>query len=153
MRSTCLRLVIVLLAWCGSSNAFTVHAADKVKFETDPPQRLEVRYRLFKTENIWNFLELDTQTGRIWQIQFSVDNDANRARTPINTETLAADGKNGRFTLYPTSNMWNFLLVDQDNGRIWQVQFSIDDENRGIFPVPGLEDRNLLPEKSLKSPR
>lgn len=153
MKSTHLRLIIVLFVWLWSSSAFTVHAADKVKFETDPPQRLEVRYRLFKTENIWNFLELDTQTGRLWQIQFSVDNDANRARTPINTESLATDGKNGRFTLYPTSNMWNFLLVDQDSGRIWQVQFSIDDENRGIFPIAGPEDRNFLPEKLPKSSR
>jgi hypothetical protein len=146
-------LTIILAAWLGYGSTFSVHAADKMKFETDPPQRLEVRYRLFKTGNMWNFLELDTQTGRLWQVQFSVDNDNNRTRTPINTEALATDGKNGRFTLYPTDNMWNFLMLDQDSGRIWQAQFSIDDENRGIFPILGFEDKHLLPEKLLKNPR
>lgn len=153
MRFTYLQLIIILAAWFGYGGTLTVHAADKMKFETDPPQRLEVRYRLFKTGNMWNFLELDTQTGRLWQVQFSVDNDDNRTRTAINTEVLAADGKNGRFTLYSTDNMWNFLMLDQDSGRIWQAQFSIDDENRGIFPILGFEDKHLLPEKLLKNPR
>lgn len=153
MRFTYFQLIIILAAGLGYGSTFSVHAADKMKFETDPPQRLEVRYRLFKTGNMWNFLELDTQTGRLWQVQFSVDNDVNRTRTAINTEVLSADGKNGRFTLYPTDNMWNFLMLDQDSGRIWQAQFSIDDENRGIFPILGFEDKHLLPEKLLKNPR
>jgi hypothetical protein len=55
--------------------------------------------------------------------------------------------------LYPTDNMWNFLMLDQDSGRIWQAQFSIDDENRGIFPILGFEDKHLLPEKLPKNPR
>ena len=50
----------------GRSSVPLVHAADKLRLETDPQQRLDVRYRLFKTENIWTFLELDTQTGRLW---------------------------------------------------------------------------------------
>lgn len=153
MRFPYLQLIIILAVSLGYGSTFTVHAADKVKLETDPPQRLEVRFRLFKTGNMWNFLELDTQTGRLWQVQFSVDNDDNRTRTPINTEALTADGKNGRFTLYSTDNMWNFLMVDQDSGRVWQAQFSIDDENRGIFPIVGSEDKRLLPEKLLKNPR
>ncbi len=74
------------------------HAADNIKFETDPPQRLDVRFRLFKTENMWNFLELDTQTGRLWQIQFTVDKDSSRIKLPINSSPLASDAKNGRFT-------------------------------------------------------
>ena len=153
MRFTNLQLIIVFAAWIGYGNVFTAYAADKVKFETDPPQRMDVRYRLFKTANMWNFLELDTQTGRLWQVQFSVDNDNNRTRTPLNIENLAADGRNGRFTLYPTDNIWTFLMVDQDNGRLWQAQFSITDENHGIFPIVGSEDARLLPEKFLKIPR
>jgi hypothetical protein len=74
-------------------------------------------------------------------------------RTPLNIENLAADGRIGRFTLYPTDNIWTFLMVDQDNGRLWQAQFSIADENRGIFPIVGSEDARLLPEKLLKIPR
>ena len=41
-------------------------------------QRLEVvdidlslknRYKLYKTENVYNLLKLDTKTGKIWQVQ------------------------------------------------------------------------------------
>ncbi len=39
--------------------ATSARAADPIMFLTDPPQRLDVRFRLFRTENIWNFLELD----------------------------------------------------------------------------------------------
>ena len=150
-RSAILRFVV------GCSIALTLnvptYAADKIKFETDPPQRLDVRFRLFKTENMWNFLELDTQTGRLWQIQFTVDKDSSRIKLPINSSPLAPDGKNGRFTLYPTNNMWNFMLVDQDNGRIWQAQFSVGDENRDIFPILSDEDIQLLLDKLPKKPK
>lgn len=129
------------------------YAADKIKFETDPQQRLDVRYRLFKTENMWTFLELDTQTGRLWQIQFTVDKDSNRLKLPIYSNPLAPEGKNGRFTLYPTNNMWNFMLVDQDNGRVWQAQFSVGDENRDIFPILSDEDIQLLLDKLPKKPK
>ena len=30
-------------------------------------------YKLYKTENMWTFLELETFYGRIWQVQYSVD--------------------------------------------------------------------------------
>lgn len=99
-----------------------------------PPQRVEAKFRFFKTENTWNFLELDTQTGKVWQVQFSVDSDANRVKIPINTEVLAKEGKAGRFTLYPTKNMYNFILLDQDNGKSWQVQFATDN-NQMIKPI------------------
>ena len=140
-------LLVVLL---GCVIIPSAHAAEKIKFITDPPQRLDVRFRLFKTENMWNFLELDTQTGRIWQVQFTVDKDVSRVKMPINDKSLVTEGKNGRFTLYPTDNMWNFLLVDQDVGLVWQVQFSVDDENRGLFPVFSPEDLDMLLDKAPK---
>ncbi len=98
---------------------------------------LEPRFRLFKTENIWTFIELDTQNGRVWQVQYSLD--ANKVKSPINKLPLALSGRNGRFTLYPTNNMWNFILVDQDNGGTWQIQFSLDPEKRWINEI-GLEE-------------
>jgi len=48
-----------------------VFAADPLEINYEM-QRLDARYRLFKTANTWNFLELDTQTGKVWQVQFSV---------------------------------------------------------------------------------
>ena len=39
---------------------------------SEPTQSTDVRYRLFPTQNMWTFLKLDTMTGKIWQVQFSV---------------------------------------------------------------------------------
>jgi hypothetical protein len=102
---------------------------------------------------MWTFLELDTQTGRLWQIQFTVDKDSNRLKVPINSTALAPEGKNGRFTLYPTDNMWNFLLVDQDDGRIWQAQFSVEAEKRLFFPILGLDVIDDLSREKLVTPQ
>lgn len=33
-----------------------------------------------------------------------------------------------RYKLYPTTNMWTFLKLDTRNGRIWQVQWSFEDD-------------------------
>src|SRR3989442_3696 len=45
----------------------------------------------------------------------------------------AADTKSGRFTLYATDNSFNFILLDQDTGRGWQIQWSLNAKNRGII--------------------
>ncbi len=83
------------------------------------------RFRLYPTRNMWNFIELDTATGRLWLVQFSVSDDL-PARFVISTKFLANGTKPSRFDLYKTSNVWNYILVDQTDGRTWQVQFSID---------------------------
>ena len=41
--------------------------------------------------------------------------------------------KNGRFKLYPTNNMFNFIMVDVINGRTWQVQWNIDENKRLVY--------------------
>ena len=38
--------------------------------------------------------------------------------------------QNGRFKLYPTENMYNFIMVDVINGRNWQVQWSNTENKR-----------------------
>ena len=43
--------------------------------------------------------------------------------------------RNGRFFLYPTQNMYNFILLDQVDGRTWQVQWSIDKDKRGTWAI------------------
>jgi hypothetical protein len=112
-----------------------------IKFDTDPPQRLDARFRLFKTDNLWNFLLLDTRLGLLYQIQYSVDTKkGSRGIFVLNDEPLVdpKDAKDARFTLYRTENMWNFLLLDQDDGRTWQCQFTVGDKGaRGIIPLGG----------------
>ena len=33
------------------------------------------RFKLFSTQNMWTFIKLDTQTGQMWQVQYSVKGD------------------------------------------------------------------------------
>jgi hypothetical protein len=95
-----------------------------------------VTYRLFSTQNIWNFIKLDTRNGKMWQVQWSTDSDK-RFTTGLSLIPLVAkeDEKIGRFTLHPTQNSYNFLLIDQLDGRVWQVQWSIDPDKRVVIPI------------------
>ena len=90
-------------------------------------QRADAHYRLFKTTNIWTFLKLDTRTGLIWQVQWGKE-PADRIVTGLNSKPLVpkTGEKDGRFTLYRTTNIFNYVLLDQENGRTWQVQFDVN---------------------------
>ena len=96
-------------------------------------------YRLIPTRNIWTHILLDTSTGRAWQVQYSLD-ETPGGRVPLNEHSLLPDGatpKNGRFAAYPTKNMFTFLLMDREDSRIWQLQWSNEPESRGIVaPIP-----------------
>jgi len=101
------------------------------------------RYTLSPTQNIWTSLLLDSSTGRIWQIQFALNDSAFAGRLAINEEALAppAAAHVGRFVLQETQNIFTFLLLDQDDGRVWHVQWSNDADKRGIMrqlskPIP-----------------
>ena len=124
-------LVVAALAALAFATAFatTGFGQDVVKIKSDPPQRVDAAFRLFETQNMWNFLLLDTRYGLVWQVQYSTR--GTDFKRPINVQSLIAPGvkpRVGRFTLYPTTNMWNFLLLDQDLGEVWQCQFSISKE-------------------------
>lgn len=94
------------------------------------------QYRLFPTQNIWNFIKLDTRSGLMWQVQFSLNSEG-RLITNLNPLPLVIKDQevNDRFTLYPTQNMYNFILLDQINGKTWQVQWSTTSENRMVVPI------------------
>ena len=133
MRKFLIAITIVLVF---TGQAF---AQSEIKFKTAPQQRIDVRYRIFDTDNMWTKLLLDSRTGRIWQIAFSVEKEGVRLKLPVNKTPLVneKDVKDGRFTLYPTDNMWTFILVDQENGNVYQISFSIDSDGfRGIIPLP-----------------
>lgn len=94
-----------------------------------------VNFRLYQTNNRWTFLKLDTRTGEIMHVQYSTDN--NLMQYELNSIPLAYgdDAKPGRFFLYPTENTFNFILLDQIDGRVWQVQWNIDKDKRGIWRI------------------
>lgn len=94
-------------------------------------------YQLFPTQNYWTFIKLDTRNGKMWQVQFSIKDDGGEGESILNSIPLVSTEKevNGRFTLYPTENIYNFLLLDQIDGKVYQVQWSIDAKNRGVIPI------------------
>ena len=93
-------------------------------------------YRLFPTENTRTFLKLNTQNGVIWQVTFDIEKD-NRFESYVNTLSLVGNDKlvNERFTLYSTENIYTFILLDQFDGRMWQVHWSEDPVDRVILPI------------------
>lgn len=104
------------------------------------PQRLiseNTIYQLFPTQNIWTFIKLDTRNGKMWQVHFSVKEDELQGELVLNSLSLVSKEKEvkGRFTLYPTDNIYNFLLLDQIDGNVYQVQWSFDAEFRGVFRI------------------
>jgi hypothetical protein len=123
MRAFVLTFVVLLV------QAGVTHAQDPAP---EPTQNPSAAFRLFRSQNIYTFLMLDTRTGQIWQMQWSMD--ANRYVAPLNRKPLVEDGKPGRFTLYPTRNIFTFILLDQDTGKSWQVQWGRE-ENRVVIPI------------------
>ena len=58
-------------------------------------------YELYRTDNMWTFLKLETSTGKIWQVQYAVG-DGDAFQVELNDISLAFDGMEtaGRFKLH-----------------------------------------------------
>ena len=94
---------------------------------------LKGRYKLYQTENIYTFLQLDTKTGIIEQVQWSLDSD-NEGSVTINSDdlTYGYGYGSGSFELYPTKNMYQFILLDKTSGKKWHVQWGVERSKRWI---------------------
>jgi hypothetical protein len=94
------------------------------------------RFKLYPTENMWTFLELDSATGLIWQVQYTVNDKDKRFKKVLNDIVLNNNEQvNGRWKLYPTQNMYQFLLVDVMFGNVIQIQWSTEENGRFIIGV------------------
>ena len=93
-------------------------------------------YQLFPTKNISTFIKLDSRNGKMWQVLFSIS-DSLKGELTLNPLSLIKKEKEviGRFTLYPTYNIYNFLLLDQIEGRVYQVQWSMNPKQRFVIPI------------------
>lgn len=89
------------------------------------------RYKLYPTDNNFIFLQLDTKTGEIDLIQWSLD-EAKEYSVPLNTIDLSFGTGSGTFELYPTKNIFQFLLLDKVSGRRWHVQWGFEENKRWI---------------------
>lgn len=90
------------------------------------------RFKMYKTENTYNLVKLDTATGAVWQVQYRMGTTQSMTVEIDGTSLLSLweDEVPGRFELYNTNNMYTFILLDTTNGRTWQVQWSTDGPNK-----------------------
>lgn len=130
MKKIIFSLIIVLMAT-------TAYAQNQANTNSSPTSDNTDVYQLFPTLNMWTFIKLNTRNGQMWQVQYSVKGDEYRFETDLNLTSLVSkeDERNGRFYLYLTQNMYNLILLDQLDGRVWQVQWSAEAENKGIIPI------------------
>ena len=100
-------------------------------------QNPNASYELYRTDNIYNVLKLNTRNGIITQVQIGVNKDGGRMEVYINSEPLVSteEQQNGRFALYPTGNLYNFILLDRISGRTWQVQWHTKPDYRYITRI------------------
>lgn len=104
----------------------------------DATSQMTPRYKLYKTDNVYNLILLDTAAGRLWQVQYGMNEKSNRMIVPIDDNSLLWSFESpvaGRFELYPTNNMYTFILVDTQIGRIYQVQWSTNSDQKFRIPI------------------
>ena len=92
------------------------------------------RFKMYQTENTYNLLKLDTRTGAVWQVQYRMKSVESQT-VPINYwgsvgAVREDDGWDGRFELYPTKNMYTFILIDTGTGATYQVQWGTESDYR-----------------------
>lgn len=93
-------------------------------------------YRLFATKNMYTFIKLNTRNGQMRQVQWGTEAKYQFQNTLSDISRVSnEEEKNGRFFLYPTTNIYNFILIDQIDGRVWQVQWSTTPSERLVTPI------------------
>lgn len=92
------------------------------------------RYKLYSTSNMYNFLKLDSRTGIITIVQWSLE-DGKEFEYSLNEQSLVSKWNDygcGTFELYSTTNHYQFLLLNKVNGNLWHVQWGFEKQKRWI---------------------
>ena len=133
-------VVYVLFAMVSFVCSLSAQVKEKSLKCPEKSEQCPSNYQLFPTENIWTLLKLDTRNGVISIVHFSLNDDSLRGEGVVNGFPLVReeDQKVGRFTLYPTQNMYTFILLDKISGQTYQVQWSPKAKERFILPIPML---------------
>jgi len=110
------------------------------------------KYKVYPTENKRVSLKLDSATGEVWQVEIGVETgeeiaskiDFISSKTDSTFEKVTdfSDvmknfrvAQNGRFELFPTNNIYEFLMVDTILGTTYQVQWHNQQEKRLISAI------------------
>lgn len=124
--------IIVVLLVCSQYGMGQTIDFPATEYSQDP----KANFRLYKTKNMYNFIKLDTRTGQMELVQWSVK--GNRMSYKLSNKILVSSPEEqipGRFTLYATTNIYQFVLLDQIDGRTWQVQWGIEKDHRWISRI------------------
>lgn len=90
------------------------------------------RYKLYPTENIHILLKLDTATGVLKLLQWNLK-ESGEFEVFLNEKDLSYGMHiKGRYELYPTKNMFQFILIDTLLGATWHVQWGTKKEEQWI---------------------
>lgn len=129
MKTRLITLIFVLFITISFAQSTSVAPVQNISTDST------VVYRLFATNNTFNFIKLNTRNGQMWQVQWSLKD--NQFETPLSdiSRVTKDEEKNGRFFLYPTTNTFNFILLDQIDGRAWQVQWNFDADKRMVARI------------------
>ena len=127
------RIVFFIIIGLASITTFSQNTAVLPTQSISPDSN--VVYRLFSTRNMYTFIKLDTRNGQMWQVQWDTESKS-RFVTILSDISLANkdEEKNGRFFIYPTTNIYNLILLDQIDGRTWQVQWG-SKEDRAVIRI------------------
>ena len=123
------KLFILLAAVVMTAAAIVTQEQIKFK-DVNHETGSSLRYKLYPTFNMWTYLKLDTRTGRVTMLFFSVDNPNDEGEIYVGIPMEVYTGNeaiNGRYELYPPTNLWTFLMIDQINGNTYHIQWSNKD--------------------------
>lgn len=133
MKTKFLILIFLCVSLAASSQSMTKQNGSIHRLRPEENQA----YELFPTKNHWTFIKLDTRNGRMWQVHFSVSDEGAKVQVILNSRPLVnmEDEVPGRFKLHATENIYNYILLDQIDGAVYQVQWSMDEKYRGVVPI------------------
>ncbi len=86
------------------------------------------RFNLNETKNMWNFILLDSYTGRLWQVQYSSKDLDALMCIPINEDELAQASR-PIFSISPLTSMYQYYLINEQNGDMWKFQWSTNGDD------------------------
>ena len=126
-------LACFFVLFCIFSGLSAQSSREVIEFDQNP----NAKYRLFRTANVWIFLELNTSNGEIYLVQYSI-NENPSGSWPINSKSLLSEDEQeipGRFTLYATTNIYNFIMLDTFTGATYQVQWNFEEQYCFVIPI------------------
>jgi hypothetical protein len=127
-----MKRIFIFISMCLMSFITSAQSASEAPIQNISTDSTVV-YRLFSTRNMYTFIKLNTRNGQMWQVQWGTESKFQYETTLSDISRVTKeDEKNGRFFLYPTKNIYNFILLDQIDGRVWQVQWSLEAKERMV---------------------